>query len=89
MHIDRNELDTKEEPEAADDTTDELTPDAAIQRCLFDQLHFRYKIKNDPDSADVLAYTDRLIAALGLAMWELGEYRKLKEALAVLRAVMP
>lgn len=105
MHTDRNELDNyitghhgedqrlgdepDEEQVIEEATDDEVTPHAAIQRCIVDQIHFRRRINDDADSSDVLTYTNQLIEALSLAQWELGGYHKLKAALAVLRSAMP
>lgn len=70
---------------------DEITPSMAIRSVTFD-LRFRksdWVEKGHDDPNGLVPHMEKLIAALELAQWELGEYRKLIAALAVLRAAMP
>jgi hypothetical protein len=64
---------------------DALTPIAAIRDSIL-MLRIRQRqLATEPNPAGVMAHLDQRIEALETAQYQLGEYRKLKEALAVLR----
>lgn len=87
MHADRKDIDnyiTREDPRIGEEE-EELTPYLAIRDLIVNLRILRARVMRHPDEEDITPDLDRQIAALELAQWELGEYRKLKAALAVIR----
>lgn len=79
---------TEEATEEADLTEDEFTPYRAITHSIINLRIRQRQLATEPNPHGTIAYIDKLIAALELTQWELGEYKKLKAALATLRAAM-